>query len=181
MAGLLRLKDAGKIRYIGVSNYSAEQHVEATQYGPVHSSQPRYNMLFREAEESVLPACLEHGIGVIPHSVLAKGMLSGKYRPGHSFPSGDERIDRPEFQDDPFNAALPIVERLIGWASDHGRDGIQLAIAWALAHPAITSCIAGAKTPEQAVHNASAADWRLSGADMAEIAEILGHFQLKVA
>jgi aryl-alcohol dehydrogenase-like predicted oxidoreductase len=105
-------------------------------------------------------------------------MLSGKYQPGHRFDSGDERSGKVEFEDDRFSAAFPVVERLIGWASDHGRDGIQLAIAWALAHPAVTSCIAGAKTPEQAIHNASAGDWQLSYSEMAEIAEIIGDFQI---
>ena len=80
MEGLLRLRDEGKIRYIGISNFSAKQTEEALKYGPIHSSQPRYNMVFREAEESVLPCCLKNEIGVIPHSVLAKGLLGGKHR-----------------------------------------------------------------------------------------------------
>ena len=181
MASLLKLRDDGKIRYIGISNFSSEQHAEAARFGPVHSSQPRYNMFHRTAEESVLPTCLELGIGVIPHSPLAKGMLTGKYRPGHIFAGDDERAGKLEFKDDQFNVAYPIVERLIEWASGHGRDGAQLAIAWTLAHPAVTSCIAGAKTPEQAIHNASAGDWRLTSGDMAEISEILGDFQLKSA
>ncbi len=178
MTNLLKLRDDGKIRYIGISNFSGEQHAEAAQFGPINSSQPRYNMLHRGAEESVLPKCLELGIGVIPHTPLAKGMLTGKYRPGHVFPTGDERFGKSEFKDDQFSVAFPIVERLIEWASDHGRDGAQLAIAWTLAHPAVTSCIVGAKTPKQAINNASAGDWRLSSGDMTEISEILGDFQL---
>ncbi|MDP6667874.1 MAG: aldo/keto reductase [Dehalococcoidia bacterium] len=178
MASLVKLQEDGKIGFIGISNFSTEQHVEASRFGRVHSSQPRFNILYRKPEESILPTCLELGIGVIPHSVLAKGMLSGKYRPGHVFPGDDERINKPEFKDDQFNDAFPIVSRLIGWAADNGHDGIQLGIAWALAQPAITSCIVGAKTPGQAVHNASAADWRLSSDDLAEISNILGDFQL---
>ena len=178
MANLLKLRDAGKIRYIGVSNFSAEQHQEAAEYGPVHSSQPRYSMLVRDAEAAILPVCLELGIGVIPHSPLAKGILTGKYRPGHSFPSDDERVNKREFKDPSFDQAYSIVERLIEWAGDHGHSSTQLAIAWTLAHPAVTSCIVGAKTPEQAVHNAAAGDWQLSESDMAEIASILGGFQL---
>ena len=178
MANLLKLRDAGKIRYIGVSNFSAEQHREAAQYGPIHSSQPRCSMLVRSAEEAILPACLELGIGVIPHSPLAKGILTGKYKPGHTFPSDDERVNKPEFKDSSFDQAYSIVEKLAAWAADHGYSSTQLAIAWTLAHPAVTSCIAGAKTPEQAVHNAAAGDWQLSESDMAEIASILGGFQL---
>ena len=113
MTDLRKRRDAGKIRYIGISNFSGEQHAEAAQFGPIHSSQPRYNMFYRAAEESVLPSCLELGIGVIPHSPLAKGMLTGKYRPGHVFSDDDERAGKLEFKDDQLNVAFPIVERLI--------------------------------------------------------------------
>jgi len=178
MANLEKLRDAGKIRYIGVSNFSDEQHREAAKYGTIHSSQPRYNMLYRLPEEEILPTCLELGIGVIPHSVLAKAMLTGKYRPGHVFPADDERMGKPEFEDSVFIPAMKIVEKLLVWAADHGHEGAQLAIAWTLANPAVTSCIAGAKTPEQAVYNANAGEWKLSSSDMAELAEILGDFQL---
>ncbi len=177
MAGLLKLRDEGKIRYIGVSNFSADQHTEALKYGPVHSSQPRYNMFWRGPEIELLPTCLERGVGVIVHSPLAKGMLTGKYRPGHVFDSDDERKEKPEFENEPFRRAFPIVENLVEWASDHGRDGAQLAIAWTLAHPAVTSSIVGAKTADQALHNIAAADWRLSGDDLAEIDDILEGYQ----
>ncbi len=180
MANLEKLREAGKIRYIGVSNFSADQHREAAGHGTINSSQPRYNMLYRHPEEAVLPTCLELGIGVIPHSPLAKAILTGKYRPGHVFPADDERMGKREFEDDVFVPAMAVVEKLLEWAGDHGHEGAQLAIAWTLAHPAVTSCIVGAKTPEQAVYNAAAGDWRLSESDMAELAKILGDFQLIV-
>jgi aryl-alcohol dehydrogenase-like predicted oxidoreductase len=178
MEGLLALKEAGKIRHIGVSNFSADQHREAAQYGRISSSQPRYNMFWRHPEADVLPTCLELGIGVIAHSPLAKGMLTGKYRPGHRFDSGDERSEKPEFKPAVFNRAMPIVEQLVAWAADHGRTGGDLAVAWTLAHPSMASCIVGAKTPEQAIQNAASAGWSLSESDMAELAAILGDFNL---
>ena len=178
MLNLEKLRDAGKVRYIGVSNFSGDQHREALQFGMIHSSQPRYNMLYRVPEEDILPTCLELGIGVIPHSPLAKALLTGKYQPGHIFSSDDERISKPEFKNDVFVPAMAIVEKLLGWAADHGHSGTQLAIAWTLAHPAVTSCIVGAKTPEQAAYNADAGNWRLCANDISEIAEILGNFQL---
>jgi len=180
MSNLEKLRDAGKIRYIGVSNFSGEQHREAAQHGFISSSQPRYNMLYRQPEADVIPACVDLGIGVIPHSPLAKGMLTGKYRPGHVFPSDDERDGKPEFEPDVFMPAMKVVEKLIAWAGDHGHEGAQLAIAWSLANPAVTSCIVGAKTPEQAVYNAAAGEWELSAGDMAEVAEILGDYLLTV-
>jgi len=180
MAELLKLRDQGKIRYIGVSNFSGDQHREAAIHGPISSSQPRYNMLFRGAEDDVLPACLELGIGVIAHSPLAKGILTGKYKPGHQFPDDDERSDHFVFREGRADRAWEVVPALQAWAADHGRDLVQLAIAWTLAHPAMASCIAGAKTPEQVLHNASAADWQLNESEMAELAEILAPVNLGV-
>jgi aryl-alcohol dehydrogenase-like predicted oxidoreductase len=178
MGHLVRLRDAGKIRYIGISNFSAEQTREALEFGPIHSSQPRYNMLYRQAEESVLPFCLESGIGVMPHSVLAKGLLTGRYRPAHEFPEDDERRGRVGFYGDSLQATFEVTERLKAWAEDHGRDLVQLAIAWTLAHPSVTSPIVGAKSPEQARHNAKAADWRLTEADLEELDAIQGDVRI---
>jgi len=177
MEGLLRLRDEGKIRYIGISNYSAEQTLEALQCGPIHSSQPRYNVLCREAEDSVLSCCLQNGIGVIPHSVLCKGMLAGKHRPGHRFATNDERTQFNFFQGALFEEAYGVVEGLQDWAESHGRDGVQLAVAWVLAHPSVTSAIVGAKSPEQVHQNAKGADWRLTESDLKEIDEIMDGFR----
>ena len=173
MADLLKLKDDGKIRYLGVSNFSARQHVDAAQCGPLHSSQPQYHMLYRKAEEDILSACLEIGIGVIVHSPLARGLLTGKYLPGHRFPGSDKRSGYEIFGSARFDSAYSYVEQLSAWAADRGRDIVQLAIAWTLAHPAVTSSIVGAKTPEQALHNASAAEWTLTESELAELDCIL--------
>ena len=178
MENLVRLRDSGKIRYTGISNFTAEQTLEALTYGPVYSSQPRYNMLYREAESSVLPCCLQNGVGVIPHSTLAKGLLSGKYRPGHRPGPDDSRNEVDAFIGETFERVSRITDRLSEWASAHGRDLVQLAIAWTLAHPAVTSAIVGARTPEQVYLNARAADWRLSEGDLQEIDGIQGDLRL---
>ena len=179
MAGLLKLRDQGKIRYIGISNFSAQQTLEAIKYGPIHSSQPRYNMIWREAEESVLPCCLENGVGVIPHSVLAKGLLGGKHVPGHQFAPDDERRRFNFFQGETFEMIHRVTERLCAWAEDHGRDIVQLAIAWTLANSAVTSPIVGAKSPEQVYQIARAADWSLSTGDLEEIDEIMSDLSVE--
>ena len=173
MAHLLKLRDDGKIRYLGVSNFSAQQHVAAARHGALHSSQPQYNMLYRKAEEEILPTCLDIGIGVIAHSPLARGLLTGKYQPGHRFPGSDTRSGYEIFGPARFDSAYAYVEKLTAWAADRGRDLVQLAIAWTLAHPAVTSSIVGAKTPEQALHNASAAEWTLTESELAELDGIL--------
>ena len=178
MQHLVRLRDAGKLRYIGVSNFTAEETAEALEYGPVHSSQPRYSMLFREAEESILPYCLESGVGVISFSALTKGMLGGRYRPGHEFPPDDERHRWPEFHGELFEGIFAVTEQLKGWAEDQGRDIVQLAIAWVLANPSVTAAIVGLRTPEQARHNARAGGWVLTADDLEEIDVIQGDLRL---
>ncbi|NQU96925.1 MAG: aldo/keto reductase [Chloroflexi bacterium] len=175
MGELLRLRDSGKIRYIGVSNFSAEQTKEAQACGPVTSSQPNYSLLFREAEESILPHCMDHGIGVMAYAPLGRGLLTGKYGAGHRFAEDDTRHDHYAFSAENRSRALAITGAMRNWVADRGRDLAQFAIAWVLANPAVTCAIVGAKTPEQARHNAAAGDWRLSQADLAEIEELLAN------
>ena len=178
MENLARLRDAGKIRYIGVSNFSPEKTEEAMEYATIHSSQPRYNMMWRELEDDVLPYCLENGIGVIPHSVLCKGVLGGKHKPGHRFAQDDERRLFNFFRGELFEQAYSVAQRLDEWARDQGRDIAQLAIAWVLANPAVSSALVGAKSAEQVYHNAKAADWRLTPGDLEEIEALMGGFRM---
>jgi aryl-alcohol dehydrogenase-like predicted oxidoreductase len=178
MAELVRFRDEGKVRYLGVSNFSAEQTEAASAHGLIHSSQPRYNMLFRDAEATALPACERHGIGVIAHSVLAKGLLAGKYRPGHEFDEDDQRHDWEDYHGEKFARTYAVAHGLDAWARDHGRDLAQLALAWPVAHPAVTSSIVGIRTPEQARLNARAGDWTLTPSDLEEIDEIQGGLRL---
>ncbi|TFH42016.1 MAG: aldo/keto reductase, partial [Lysobacterales bacterium] len=178
MGGLLRLKEQGKIRYIGVSNFSAEQHAEALQYGHVDSSQPMYSMLVRTAGEAVLPFCESHGIGVIVHSPLAKGLLTGKYAQDHKFPEDDERSWMAAFQKERFANALSVAEKLKVWAEARDHTLVELAIAWTLANTAVTSCIVGAKTPEQVRQNAKAAQWVLTSEELQQIDQIQGDFRI---
>ena len=100
-------------------------------------------------------------------------MLSGRYAPGHQFTLYDERHMFESFQGEAYERLWRIIERLRDWASDHGHDLVQLAIAWVLANPAVTSAIVGAKTPEQVQHNAAAAGWTLTESDLGEIDSIL--------
>ena len=178
MANLVRLRDTGKIRYIGVSNFSPEQTQEAMQYAAIHSSQPRYNMMWRDLEDDVLPYCLKNGIGVIPHSVLCKGVLGGKHKPGHRFAPDDERRLFNFFRGELFEQTYEVALRLDEWARDQGRDIVQLAIAWVLANPAVSSALVGAKSAEQVYHNAGAADWRLTPGDLEEIESLMDGFRM---
>lgn len=175
---LLKLRDQGVIRHIGLSNFSAAQTAEAARHAPIRSHQPRYSLLFREAEDELLPHCRDAGIGVMVYAPLAKGLLTGKYRPGHVFAEDDSRRDHRSFADENGRKAFEVCERLRPWAADHGHSLADLAIAWTLANDAVTSAIVGAKTAEQAVANAAAGDWALSDSDLAEIEEITGGVRL---
>ncbi|MBM3957584.1 MAG: aldo/keto reductase, partial [Gemmatimonadetes bacterium] len=97
MGELMKLREAGKIRHIGASSFSAEQTDEARAHGPVTSSQPHYSLAFRGAEESILPFCLENGIGVMAYAPLGRGLLTGKYTLDHQFGAGDARSDHYAF------------------------------------------------------------------------------------
>lgn len=173
MAILINLKDQGKIRHIGLSNFSSEQTKEAMQYGDIISSQPRYNLLFRQ-ESQTLDFCKGSKIGVIPHSVLAKGLLGGSYKPGHKFAKDDERRLFNFFKGDLFRNIYGITQQLDDWSKNNGRDLIQLAIAWVLANDAVTSAIVGMKSPLQVENAVKAATWKLTSSDKAEIESIIG-------
>ena len=178
MADLLRLRDDGKIRYIGISNFSAEEIDEAAGFGRIHSGQPRYNMLFREVEDDLLPAYERNGIGVMAHSVLAKGLLGGRYKPGDTFPLEDERSGWPAFKGESFRRTYEVTQRLQAWAKDRGRDIVQLAIAWPIAHPAVYTSIVGARKPEDLAVLAEAGSWELSAQELEEIEAIQGDHRL---
>lgn len=175
---LLRLRDAGKIRYLGISNFSPDEIDEIAEAGPINSGQPRYNMLFREVEGDILPAYLRNGIGVMAHSVLAKGLLGGRYKPGDRFEENDERFGWLHFKGDLFEQIHSVTERLKAWAMDHGRDLVQLAVAWPLAHPSVYTSIVGCRRPEDMAQLAKAGDWTLSPQDLKEIDEIQGDLRL---
>lgn len=169
MAELVKLQEEGKIRYLGVSNFKADDTAEAMKHGHIQSSQPHYSMLFRQADKDPLPFCKENGIGVMVYSPIGRGLLTGKYTASHSFGSDDTRGQHPSLTPEVRSAAVEICNRLTPFAKDNGYTMAQLAIAWTLANPAVTVAICGAKTPEQAIENARAGQWQLREAEMAEI------------
>lgn len=169
MTELVKLQEEGKVVHLGVSNFKAAQTAEAAQFGRIQSSQPHYSMIFRQAETDPLPHCIQNGIGVMVYSPIGRGLLTGKYRSDHKFTADDTRSSHPSLTLEVRRSAAEICDRLEPFAKDHGYTLAQLAVAWVLANPAVTSAICGAKTPEQAVENAKAAEWRLTSEDMAYI------------
>jgi aryl-alcohol dehydrogenase-like predicted oxidoreductase len=112
METMVRLREEGKTRYIGVSNFNAEQMNQALKTARFQSNQPRYNMFDRQIEAEDIPFCEHEGIGILAHSPLAKGLLTGKYTPDHRFPADDERSGFTRFQNETFAGLLAVAEQL---------------------------------------------------------------------
>ncbi|MFN2351628.1 MAG: aldo/keto reductase [Kiritimatiellia bacterium] len=160
-AALQRLRHEGKVRWFGVSNLKAEQMRLYRRCFPVHCLQPCYNMLTRGCEAAELPYCLDHRIGVIAYSPLERGLLTGKYAPGHQFT--DSRKDHPMFQPEARQRTMAALDKLRPMADEQGLTLPQFAIRWVLTHPALTAAIVGIKTPEHVRSIVKAADDVLSG------------------
>jgi len=175
---LARLKEEGKVRWIGVSNFSASQMKRAQAIAPITSLQPPYSILSPEIEQEQLPYCADNGIGVIVYSPMKSGLLTGKMTRERiaAMPPDDFRQRTPHFQEPKLTRNLALVERMREIGARHGRTPGEVAIAWTLRHPAVTAAIVGLRSPEQLDGVIGAAEFRLSDAEAAEIAEFLaGH------
>lgn len=173
MAAMARLQEEGKTRHLGVSNFDAAQMEAALAAAPFVSSQPRYSMLHREIEAADLPWCEANGVGNLAHSPLAKGLLTGRYAPGHVFPGDDERSKSPRFQGEIFARSCVVAGRLGEVAAGKGITLVQMAIAWCLRQPAVSCVLVGAKSLEQVREHVGAAEVSLDAGDLARIDAIL--------
>ena len=168
----------GKVRYIGCSNLAAWQLVDANWtarangLGRLLSTQAEYNLLHRAPETELFAAMQSAGITLLPYFPLASGLLTGKYRKGQDLPA-DTRANLAYFKDGFSEERLDQVEHLIGFAEARGHTILELAVSWLLAHPIVSSVIAGATKPGQVTANAKAAEWVLTAEDMAELDAIL--------
>lgn len=168
MEALNKLKDQGKIRAIGVSNFSGTQLAEASQHGRIDSLQPPYNLFWRGVETDAMPYCVENNIAILAYSPLAQGLLTGRFGADHQFQAGDIRAKNKLFKGQNYERAQAALERLRPIAERHHCTLAQLALAWLIAQPQ-THAIAGARNSDQALQNAKAADVQLSADDLAEI------------
>jgi aryl-alcohol dehydrogenase-like predicted oxidoreductase len=163
------LVEEGKIRYVGVSNFDAQQMAEFEETRKIDSLQPPYHLFRRDVEEGILPYCVEHGIGVLVYGPLAHGLLSGKMSPEQSFAEGDWRTQSELFQGENFRRNLEVVEELKNFAEERDHTVAQLAVAWTLANPAVDVAIVGARRPDQIEGTAPAAEFDLSDEDLQQI------------
>jgi aryl-alcohol dehydrogenase-like predicted oxidoreductase len=165
------LQKEGKVRWIGVSNFDAAQIERAAKIAPVSSDQPPYSLIRRKIEESVLPYCLEHGIGVISYAPMSSGLLTGAMtrERAAALPADDFRSRNPEFKEPKLSKNIALVERLRKVGARHGRGPGEVAIAWVLRNPAITGAIVGARNGQQAEGVMRAGELKLTAEEIAEI------------
>ncbi len=160
---LLELRQAGKIRHIGVSNYSVADLEAAAAVAPLASYQPGYHLMRREIEAAELPWCAAHGVGVIAYGPLAHGLLTGKMDAATRFPDNDWRAASEFFTDDAFAERVQVVRQLQELAADRPGGVAELAVMWVLRRPEVTAAIVGARNATQARANAA-----LAGAPLTE-------------
>jgi len=172
---LAALKREGKVRYIGVSNFSVDQMRRAQAIAPIDSLQPPYSLINRGIEDDILEFCQAHQIGVIVYSPMASGLLTGAMTPERiqNFPADDWRRNNSEFQEPRLSRNLALVDLLREIGRRHGRSPGEVAIAWTLRQPAVTGAIVGSRRPSQLDGIIGAAEFRLTEQELAELATFL--------
>ena len=168
---MIRLKEEGKVRWIGVSNFDDKQIERISKYAVPTSLQPPYSLVSPEIEEKLLPYCGQHNIGVIVYSPMRNGLLSGRMTKDRvaGFPEDDFRRRSPHFQEPNLSRNLRLVEVLREIGGRHGRTPGEVAIAWTLRRPEVTGAIVGLRNAEQLQGVIGAATFRLSEEEVREI------------
>ena len=167
---LENMRKQGKIRYIGVSNFSVEQTEEASKYCQIVSTQPQYSLLVRDIEKDMLPCCVEKNIGILSYGSIGAGALTGKFKEKPVFKEDDERASfYTFFQEQNWPKTKQMIDTLEEIAASHGKPTVHAAINWVLKQKGISVALVGARTPEQVRMNAQAADWELTDEENAKI------------
>lgn len=179
---MARLKDQGKVRHLGVSNLSIDQMECLARIHPVESVQPLYSMLHRDLEVDLLAYCRDRGIGMVTYSPLGRGLLTGKFTGGSvaRLAPDDHRLRIADFQEPRFSATLELVEDLRPIAGRVGVPLAQLAIAWVLRRPEVTSSIVGARRPAQIQETAPAGDVGLTEQVLEEVESLLARHEEQI-
>jgi aryl-alcohol dehydrogenase-like predicted oxidoreductase len=157
MDAMNELKAQGKIRAIGVSNFSRAQLDEAAGHGEIVSLQPPYSLLWRHVETDAMPYCIDNNMAILAYSPMAQGILTGKFGPNHDFEKGDHRTKNRLFQPEIYLKVLEALDQLRSIAEEYSCTLGQLALAWIIAQPQACA-IAGARSQDQAIENAAAAN-----------------------
>ncbi len=168
---LARLKEEGKVRWIGVSNFNVAQMKRAMSIAPITSLQPPYSLLVRDIEQEILPFAKQNGIGVLVYSPMRAGLLTGKMTRERALnlPEDDWRRRNPDFQEPKLSRNLEFAELLRRIGQRHGRTAGEVALAWTLHNPAVTAAIVGLRRGDQVQGVSGALQFRLSAEEVAEI------------
>ncbi|HEY8323072.1 MAG TPA: aldo/keto reductase [Ktedonobacterales bacterium] len=171
-AAMAELQREGKVRALGVSNFSVSQMERVQRIAPITSLQPPYSLLDRAIEDETLPFCQRHHIGVLAYSPMASGLLSGKMTRARvaALPRDDWRSHSAQFAEPQLSRSLYLVETLRDIGARHGRTAGEVAIAWTLRRPEVTGAIVGARRPEQLDGVIGAGAFRLSAEEIDEVA-----------
>jgi aryl-alcohol dehydrogenase-like predicted oxidoreductase len=172
---MAELKDEGKVRNIGVSNFSVAQMERAQAIAPITSLQPRYSLIHREIEAEILPFAAQENVGVIAYSPMASGLLTGAMTRERlaGLPADDWRKGHSDFREPRLSRNLKVVSLLRGIGNRHGRSPAEVAVAWVLRHPAVTAAIVGARWPYQVRGVVGAAGFHLSSRECLEIEAVI--------
>lgn len=173
-----KAREEGLVRWCGVSNFSVEQMTRVSKIAPVTSLQPPYSMLRPAVEESIIPWCGEHGVGLVTYAPMLSGVLTGKMTKDRasSLPEGDFRRNNKEWKEPNLSANIDFVENVLRpIGKRHGVEPGQVAVAWVLKDKRVTSAIVGARTPTQVERNVKAAMVKLDADDLGAIAEGIRH------
>ena len=170
IGAMAEIQEAGKIRWIGVSNFNLEQMERAVATARIETCQPPFNVFWREVDEDVLPFCVENDISVIPYSPLAQGILAGKYTAADVEVPDDDIRSKSKLMDPPIlSQCLEVVDRIRQIGEKYGKSVVQTAIAWTIHFPGITAPIVGARRPSQLQENLGGVGWSLDHDEMEEI------------
>ena len=172
-AMLAELREEGKIRHVGVSNFSAAQMEELSRTVTVETLQPPYHLFNQEIAGEVLPWCMDNDVGVLVYGPLAHGLLTGAIDAASEFADDDWRSGSPLFNEPNLTQNLEVVHELADFASTLGCSLSQLAIAWTLAHPAVHVAIVGSRSPDHIEEATGALDVELDDAALQQIATIM--------
>jgi aryl-alcohol dehydrogenase-like predicted oxidoreductase len=179
LEALTDLVRAGKVRYLGSSNFAGWQVADAAWISSSHklahyvSAQNQYNLLDRRIERELFPACQRFGVGILPYFPLASGFLTGKYRRGVEAPKGSRLALMQRMADQVMtDANFAVVEQLEEFARARGHTILELAVGWLASQPIVSSVISGATTPEQVSQNVKAGDWKLTANELGEVDKI---------
>ncbi len=159
LEAMSRLKEAGKIHAIGLSNFAFADIRRADELAEIAAVELRYNLIERGAETLLFPWCRERGIGIFAYGPLAEGLLTGKYSAASRFEASDRRSRLPHFQGDALERNLEIVENVKRLAADHSKTAAQIAVNWVLSRDAVTSAVVGVKSVNQLEEVAGSTGW----------------------